>query len=322
MGAASQSENLKKSWISEHPRFVIGVILVGCLAPFINKAIHGDEMLFIWMAEWIQKHPTDFYGFQVNMYGSTIPMWVGNYNPPLISYFLAGVAAVFGWHEIVLHAACLVVAFTAAAGIYALAKMWCDRPLLATVVAIFTPAFLVCSTTLTCDVLMLSFWIWALVCWERGLASSEQSWWRFAGAGVLAGLAVLTKYSAVTLLPLLLILSILRTRRLGWWLLGLAVPLAMVLGYEWLTARMYGRGLLFAAAGNVQTSGLEFPGGWKAKGVIGLAFAGGSLLPLLCYAPWLWRGRALLAMGVCDFGDIAGDMSFRWQPWAAAPLAK
>jgi len=190
------------------------------------------------------------------------------------------------------------------------------------VVAIFTPAFLVCSTTLTCDVLMLSFWIWALVCWERGLASSEQSWWRFAGAGVLAGLAVLTKYSAVTLLPLLLILSILRTRRLGWWLLGLAVPLAMVLGYEWLTARMYGRGLLFAAAGNVQTSGLEFPGGWKAKGVIGLAFAGGSLLPLLFYAPWLWRGRALLAMGVCDFGDIAGDMSFRWQPWAAAALAK
>jgi len=309
MGAASQSENLKKSWISEHPRFVIGVILVGCLAPFINKAIHGDEMLFIWMAEWIQKHPTDFYGFQVNMYGSTIPMWVGNYNPPLISYFLAGVAAVFGWHEIVLHAACLVVAFTAAAGIYALAKMWCDRPLLATVVAIFTPAFLVCSTTLTCDVLMLSFWIWALVCWERGLASSEQSWWRFAGAGVLAGLAVLTKYSAVTLLPLLLILSILRTRRLGWWL-GLAVPLAMVLGYEWLTARMYGRGLLFAAAGNVQTSGLEFPGGWKAKGVIGLAFAGGSLLPLLCYAPWLWRGRALLAMGVVILGISLGICRF------------
>ena len=309
MGAASQPEKLKKSWISEHPRFVIGVILVGCLAPFINKAIHGDEMLFIWMAEWIQKHPTDFYGFQVNMYGSTIPMWVGNYNPPLISYFLAGVAAVFGWHEIVLHAACLVVAFTAAAGIYALAKMWCDRPLLATVVAIFTPAFLVCSTTLTCDVLMLSFWIWALVCWERGLASSEQSWWRFAGAGVLAGLAVLTKYSAVTLLPLLLILSILRTRRLGWWL-GLAVPLAMVLGYEWLTARMYGRGLLFAAAGNVQTSGLEFPGGWKAKGVIGLAFAGGSLLPLLCYAPWLWRGRALLAMGVVILGISLGICRF------------
>ena len=97
--------------------------------------------------------------------------------------------------------------------------MWCERPLLATVIAIFTPAFLVSSTTLMCDVLMLTFWIWALVLWERALAS-EQSRWQFVGAGVLAGLAVLTKYSAVTLLPLLPILSILRTRKLGWWLAG------------------------------------------------------------------------------------------------------
>jgi 4-amino-4-deoxy-L-arabinose transferase-like glycosyltransferase len=320
MGAALQSEHLKKSWISEHPRFVIGVILVGCLAPFINKAIHVDDALFVWAGEWIQKHPTDFYGSEVDIWASAIPMWVANWNPPLMSYFLAGVAAVFGWHEIALHAACLVVAFTAAAGIYALAEMWCARPLLATLVAIFTPAFLVSSTTLMCDVLMLSFWVWAVVLWERGLGS-ERSRWRFVAAGVLAGLAVLTKYSALILLPLLPILSLLRTRKLGWWWLGLAVPLGMVLGYEWLTARMYGRGLLFAAAGNVQTSGLEYPGGWKAKGIVDLAFTGGSLLPLLFFAPWLWRGRALLAIGVvilgislgiCRFGGNLG-LIFAWE---------
>ena len=125
--------------------------------------------------------------------------------------------------------------------------MWCERPLLATVVAIFTPAFLVSSTTLMCDVLMLAFWIWALVLWERALAKRakpvairrEREYWRV--------LAVLTKYSAMTLLPLLPILSILRTRKLGWWLLGLAVPLLMLAGYELITARMYGKGLFFAA---------------------------------------------------------------------------
>ena len=215
MGKASQPVNLKQAWISEHPLVVIGVILAGCLGPFINKAIHEDDALFIWTAEWIQKHPTDFYGFGVNWWTSTVPMWVANWNPPLMSYFLAGVAALFGCHEIVLHLACLVVAFAAATGIYALAQTWCGRPLLATVVAIFTPAFLVSSTTLMCDVLMLTFWIWALVLWERALAGSEQSWWRFAGAGALAGLAVLTKYNAVILLPLLPILSLLRTRKLG-----------------------------------------------------------------------------------------------------------
>ena len=94
--------------------------------------------------------------------------------------------------------------------------MWCERPLLATVVAIFTPAFLVSSSTLMCDVLMLTFWIWALVFWERALGNG-QCRWQFIGAGVLAGLAVLTKYSAVTLLPLLPLMSLLRTRKLGWW---------------------------------------------------------------------------------------------------------
>jgi 4-amino-4-deoxy-L-arabinose transferase-like glycosyltransferase len=306
MRKKSPPAKLKISWISGHPRVVIGVILVACLGPFVNKAIHVDDMFFVWVGEWIQQHPINFYGFEVNTCNSTIPMWQFNYNPPLMSYFLAGVASLFGWHEIVLHLACLAVAFMAAAGIYSLARMWCDRPLLATAVAIFTPVFLVSSTTLMCDVPMLAFWIWALVFWERALTSNEQSRWQFVGAGVLAGLAMLTKYSAVILLPLLPVLSLLRTRKPGWWLAGLAVPLLMVAGYEWLTARLYGTGLLFASTRFVSASCMEFPGGWKAKGIISLAFAGGSLLPLLFFAPWLWRRRVLLAGGVVIFGILLG----------------
>ena len=47
-----------------------------------------------------------------------------------------------------------------------------------------------------------------------------------------------------------------------------------------------------------------FSGGWKARGIIGLAFAGGSLLPLLFFAPLLWRRRTLLAGGVVIFGSV------------------
>lgn len=302
MNAESEPVPLKKSWMATHPRIVIGLILVVCLGPFINKAIQVDDALFVWAGEWIQHHPTDFFGSEVIISDSTIPMWKANCNPPLMSYFLAGVASLFGWNENVLHLACLAVAFTAAMGIYSLARIWCERPLLATMIGIITPVFLVSSTTLMCDVLMLAFWIWALVVWERALGNERNGWW-FVVAGVLAGLAVLTKYSAVTLLPLLPLLSLLRTRKFGvWWLLGLAVTLMMVAGYEWMTARMYGRGLLFAAAHFAQTHRVEFPGGWPAKGIIGLAFAGGSLLPLMFFAPWLWRRRTLLAMGVIIFG--------------------
>ncbi|MGA2242438.1 MAG: glycosyltransferase family 39 protein [Verrucomicrobiota bacterium] len=314
-----------KSWLATHPRIVIGLILVVCMGPFSNKAIHVDDALFVWAGEWIQHHPTDFFGSKVIVWTSTIPMWKANCNPPLMSYFLAGVATLFGWNENVLHLACLAVAFAAAVSLYSLARLWCGRPLLATLIGILTPVFLVSSTTLMCDVLMLAFWMWALVVWERALGS-EQSRWQFVGAGVLAGLAVLTKYSALTLLPLLPLLSLLRTRKLGvWWLVGLAVPMLMVAGYEWLTARMYGRGLLFAAAHFAQTHRIGFSGSWLAKGIIGLAFAGGSLLPLMFFAPWLWRRRTLLAMGVIIFGALlvvfrlCGNLGLI-HPWAYPEL--
>ncbi len=303
MDAETQPVKLKKSWISTHPRVVIGIILVACLGPFLNKAVHTDDALFVWTGEWIQKHPADFFGGEVNWWVSVVPMWVANWNPPLMSYFLAGVATLFGWNEIVLHLACLAVAFAAAAGIYSLAQRWCERPLLATVFAIVTPAFWVSSTTLMCDVLMLAFWMWALVFWERALGKG-QGRWQFIGAGLLAGLAALTKYSAVTLLPLLAVLGVLRTRKLGWWMLGLAVPLLMVLGYEWTTAGIYGTDLLSAASYHARTFRSVFPGGGKARGIIGLAFAGGSLLPLLFFAPLLWRRRACLAGGILMLGGL------------------
>ena len=305
MKKKSAPVQLKKSWISAHPRVVIGFILVACLGPFLNKAIHTDDALFVWTGEWIQKHPADFFGGEVNWWVSALPMWAANYNPPLMSYFLAGVASVFGWNEIALHLACLGVAFLTAIGIYSLAQKWCERPLLATLVAIFTPAFLVSSSTLMCDVGMLGFWIWALVLWERA-SDIGRGPWLFVGAGALAGLAVLTKYSAVVLLPLLPVLSLLRTRKVGWWWLGLAVPLILLAGYELVTARMYGKGLFSAAVYYARMHPSGFPGGWKVKGIIGLAFAGGSLLPLLFFAPRLWRPRTLLAGGSVILGILSG----------------
>jgi 4-amino-4-deoxy-L-arabinose transferase-like glycosyltransferase len=305
--------NLKKSWISEHPRVVIGFILVACLGPFLNKAIHTDDTLYVWAGKWIQKHPADFFGSEVNWWTSAIPMWKANWNPPLLSYFLAGVAFVFGWNVIALHFAGLVVAFACAAGIYSLADIWCKWPLLAVVVAIFTPVFLVSSTTLMCDVPMLTCWVWALVFWEHSLAN-ERSRWQFVGAGLLAGLAVLTKYSAITLLPLLPILSLLRKRKSGvWWMLGLLVPLVMLAGYEWMTARMYGARLFSAAIGHTQHN-RGFPDVWEARGIIGLAFAGGCFLPLLCFAPFLWRWRALLVGGAVTFAGLLGTLWFGGKP--------
>lgn len=319
MNAESAPVLSERPWPSRHPFLVIGIILLVCLGPFINKAVHMDDPLFIWTGKWIQRHPFDFFGFDVNWWGTPTPMWVANCNPPLMSYFLAGVAALAGWNVIGLHLAGLAVACLAAVGIFSLARMWCSRPLLAAVIAIFTPVFLVSSSTLMCDVLMVTFWIWAVLIWERALGN-RQCRWLFIGAGVLAGLAVLTKYSAVTLLPLLPIMALLRSRKPGWWLAGAAVPLLMVAGYEWITAGMYGRGLLSAATNYAQSHRSLMVGGWMAREIVGLAFAGGSLLPLLFFSPWLWSWRAWWQGGVVILGSLSGLFWLGGDPGLFHPL--
>jgi hypothetical protein len=279
----------------KHPFATIGIFLLLTLGPFLNKAVHIDDPLFVWTAEQIQKHPGDFSGFDVNWYGETRPMPFMNCNPPAASYFLAGVMAVFGGREIFLHAAMLLLAFAAAAGIFQLAKTWCERPLLATLIAMSTPVFLVSATTLMCDVPMLAVWIWTVVLWERALKGGNA--FCFFMAALLAGLSVLTKYSALPLLPLLPILCVLRKRNLGWWLLWFAVPVAMIELYQFGTARLYGKGLISIAADCAAQARFGVTGGWVNKIIIGAAYAGGSLLPVLFFAHRLWTRRGLLIAG-------------------------
>ena len=279
-------------WTATHPLATIGIFILLTLGPYLNKAVHIDDSLFVWTAEQILKHPGDFYGFDVNWIGHTVPMSVENCNPPTTSYFLAGVMAVFGEREMALHAALLLVAFAAAAGIFQLARLWCERPLLAAFIAMSTPVFLVSATTLMCDVPMLAAWIWTVVFWERALKDGRA--FHFLAAGLFAGLAVLTKYSALPLLPLLPILGVFRKRNLGGWLLWLAVPLAMIELYQLGTGKLYGQGLISAAADYAAQTRFGVAGGCVNKAIIGLAYAGGCLLPVLFFARRLWTKRELL----------------------------
>ena len=288
----------KLNWFKAHPRTVLCALLVGCLGPFLDKAVSVDDPLFVWSAQWIQKHPLDFYSFGTNWWMSTVPMYVANWNPPLMSYCLAVAGLFCGWEERGLHLAGLVIACGTAAGIYSLAQRWCGRPFWAVCLAIFTPVFLVSGSTLMCDVLMLGFWVWAVWFWEQGWQKPGGGAKWFIGAGLLAGLAVLTKFSAVLLPPLLLVMAIFRTRRPGWWLAGLAIPTLMLAGYELFTAHLYGKGLFSAASYHAHTFRTDPPGGWKAAAIISLTFAGGSLLPVLFMAPAIWRGRVLAGEGI------------------------
>jgi 4-amino-4-deoxy-L-arabinose transferase-like glycosyltransferase len=298
-------------WMAAHPKWTLALAVVVALGPFLAKPFNMDDPLFVWTARQIHAHPCNPYGFNVNWYGKVQPMFGVTKNPPLASYYLALAAGILGWSETALHFAFLLPALAAILGTYRLARHFCDQPLPAALATLFTPVFLVSSTGVMCDVLMLAFWVWAMVLWVEGM--ERDAFWPLAGAGLLMALAALTKYFGACLIPLLAVYSLMSKRRFGGWAASLFIPLLALFAYEWATRTLYHRALMTEAAHYASLwspflAGL-FPGERTAAGLIvltageraaagftALTFTGGCLATALFLAPWLWRTRALLAM--------------------------
>src|SRR5437879_5859100 len=111
-------------------QLLLAGLTLAMLLPFLRKAVHIDDPLFLWAAWQIQAHPADFYGFTVNWYVVEEPMHAVTKNPPLASYYLAAGAALFGRSEASLHAAMLLPAIGVVIGAYRLARRLCSQPLI------------------------------------------------------------------------------------------------------------------------------------------------------------------------------------------------
>jgi 4-amino-4-deoxy-L-arabinose transferase-like glycosyltransferase len=278
------------SLLQRYPRILLAVATLVCLLPFIDKALHVDDPLFIWAGQQMQTRWWDPYGFDVNWYGWSLPMFEVTKNPPLASAYIALVISVFGESEVWLHVAFLAPAIAAVLGTYALAQRTCAFPFRAALALLATPVFLISSTTLMCDVLMLAFWIWAVVFWIRGLDTQRAS--LLALAVLLAGLSALTKYFGIALVPLLFAYSLARNRGRDWRsLLCLLIPIAFAGTFEWATRAFYGHGLLSEAFGYTQENRTASFSAFGIKALAALSFTGGSCAIVLICGPLLFRFR-------------------------------
>lgn len=275
---------------------IVLLTCIFCLLPFVNKAFHIDDPLFVWTAKQIVSHPLDFYGFTVNWYGWEMPIADVAQNPPLASYYMAFIAYWFGWSEPVLHLAFLLPACVVAVGTFCLAQDLCEKPLLATLASIATPVFLVSGTTVMCDVLMLSFWIVAVILWRRGLKTNGIA--SFFVAALCIAACGLTKYYGISLIPLLLAYSLVEKRGVGLWLVFLLIPVLLLGGYQVLTQTLYGKDHIMAAASYAVSTNNEYKMPVITKTVTGLAFIGGCLATLSMYAPILWRKSRLVIVSL------------------------
>lgn len=266
-------------------RSLVYILLVLTLIyfPFADKAFTVDDTLFLKAAEQILVDPLDFYGGEANWFGEPSTQYIVNENPPLVSYLSAAVASVFGFNEFALHTFFFLVLVLSTIGIYRLGRQFGCNPVSTTLIAILTPVFLVHGTNVMSDSTLLMFWIWGLVFWLNGIKTDSPKWFFLAGLSVTLG--ILTKYTCVFLLPLMIVSGVWQYRKPGWWLVAIFIPLIAMLGYEYYTHTLYGIGLFFKA---FIYASEESPGelvDYFDHTLIGLAFLGGCFPVALLLGP-------------------------------------
>jgi 4-amino-4-deoxy-L-arabinose transferase-like glycosyltransferase len=272
---------------------LLGLLTLLCLLPFADKAFHIDDPLFIWAAQQIIRHPLDPYGFKVVWYTTQMSMSEVTKNPPLGAYYGALVGSIAGWSERALHIGFLLPALTLVIGTYHLARRFTQSAWIAAAATLLTPAFIVSSTSVMCDTMMLALWVAAILFWIKGLEPFKPGY--LLASSLLMAACPLTKYFGMALVPLLFVYSLVRLRRLGSWILFLLLPIFVLAGYQMWTHSLYGRGLLSDAAAYTNS----LPPGQGAsrltKSMVGLSFLGGCALTSLIFVPFLWSRKQILA---------------------------
>jgi Dolichyl-phosphate-mannose-protein mannosyltransferase len=296
-------------WTRPHSYLLLTALTLFCLLPFSGRAFHVDDPLFLWSAQQITKHPLDPYGFNVLWDNYTEPMSAVTKNPPLACYYAALIGSIAGWSERALHLGFLLPALALLLGTYRLASRFTRSPLLAATATLLTPGVMVSASSVMCDIMMLALWVWAASLWIEGLDHHKPFY--LTASSLLIGLAALTKYFGISLLPLLLAYSLVRKRRLGWWSLYFLLPLGLLAGYQFWTAIQYGHPMFSDAFDFAQSERVingKVPA--SASVLMSISFIGGCALPALLFSPLLLRWKnlsiVLLSGAVGGFALVLG----------------
>ena len=202
------------------------ILLVISLAPFANKAFHVDDTLFIYSARHITHDPFRPYDFTVNWTGFKEPAWSANRNPPVSSYILSVLIKIFSEREAPLHICYIIFPVICMAALYYLSGSFIKNKALACLFLFISPGFFVSSTNLMSDIPQLAFYLAALAFYIFGFEKNKRIF--FVLSGICAGLAILTKYTAVTIIFIFLLYNLIfkKSFRISW--LSFAVSLCML----------------------------------------------------------------------------------------------
>lgn len=165
---------------------------------FINKALHIDDPFTIYMAKAVN---SDFFKPALSFFS----------NPPFLGYYYAPIIQIFGEKEPWLHIFYFPFWILAIVAMFFLCQRFANRSLFPLLFLISTPAFIISSQGIMFDMPLLGFFLAAITAFIYGLDRDNDL--LLVLSGIFAAIAILTKYSGLLLIPILLVYAMLNSGR-------------------------------------------------------------------------------------------------------------
>jgi 4-amino-4-deoxy-L-arabinose transferase-like glycosyltransferase len=189
--------------VKRHHASIVILLVLLLRLPFLNQPIQGDDVYYLYGAEHAQIDPAHPHRAEYIFLGEKVSMR-GHPHPPLNTWFLAALLAIFGdIHEIPFHAAYLIFSLIAALSALSLARRFTPKPLLATILFLVTPAFVINGTSLEADLPFVALWLASTALFI--LAIDRRSIPLLALSILTLSLCSLTAYQSIFLTPILLL---------------------------------------------------------------------------------------------------------------------
>jgi hypothetical protein len=235
--------------------------------PFLNKPFHIDDSVVLTVSKQIIEDPSQPFGGIINWVGPPKSIFKATTNPPFLSYYLTLFIVFFGCSEMILHLGMMLFLILLAVALALLSQRFARSSPWPLLFIMFSPAVVVSSNVMR-DIPATALASMAVALFVMGVDRDRRS--LILLGSVLAGLAILTKYSSAVLLPVMAVYSILSGR--GRTLLWLAIPLLIFA--LWCLQNQLAHGQIHLAY-LMQKQSLGFS--WQSKFYGAIAILGSSL---------------------------------------------
>ncbi len=222
-----------------------GLLLLVLLAlavtlPFTGQAIHVDARLFIDWAKQGIEHPLwqhlpdyDYFGVHYDQFHDT--------HPRLQSLYLGLFLRLNGGEvsEPLLHLAMIPFPLVAVTSFFFLARRFRADPLLAGLLLVVAPAFLVNTHLIMTDVPGVAFWLAGITCFVYGV--DRRGRLLLAAAALFFTICIFIYYQGLSVLPLAFLYLVVKRRVSAGPVTALALPAALFVAYVSAHIAYYGQ---------------------------------------------------------------------------------